>query len=139
MRSMDFDVARRTVSVLCGEVMCGSDWLLCPDAVILTVALQAELRDSTCLQQAWVRGSVRIMTSSTSFRFHRSVFIAERPLFIGVTLDTSGIGTSRQTSLLGFETAMCVVTVAATHRALEHLVMERLVELMFGFAVALHA
>ena len=65
------------------------------------------------------------------------MFIRERSLFIRVTLDASCISASRKPCLFCFKTPVCVVAVAATHRTLEYLMVEGLVELVFGFAVAL--
>ena len=64
------------------------------------------------------------------------MFEYERPLLIRVALDTGLVDTDGQLGLLGLETAMSVVTVAAFHRALHDLVAERLCELRLLLVVA---
>lgn len=67
------------------------------------------------------------------------MFESERSLFVHVTLYTGRIRASRQSGLLQLETAMRIVTVAATHRAFQNLVMERHAELRLNFAVTTRA
>ena len=88
------------------------------------VASQAELIDRTVFQQARVRRSVRRMTSRAAFGLHRSVFERERSLLVCVTLDASCISSCREPGLFRLETAVRVVTIAATHRAFQNFVVE---------------
>jgi hypothetical protein len=55
-----------------------------------------------------------------------------------VTLETSGISAGGEPGLFGLKTSVCVMAVTAQHGALEHLVVERLIELVLRFAVTLH-
>ena len=79
------------------------------------------------------------MTGDAAVGFYRRMFVNKRPLLIGVTLDARRIEAGRQPGLLEFETAMRIVAVAALHRAFQHLVMERQVELVLRFAMAAEA
>jgi hypothetical protein len=67
------------------------------------------------------------------------MFVRERSLLIGVTLDASRISTCRQTCLFDFEPSVRVMAVATAHGAFQYLVMEGLIELVLRLAVALHA
>ena len=69
------------------------------------------------------------------FGLYGSVLVNKRTLFVCVTLDASCIGAGRQSRLLEFKAAMRIVAIAALHRAFQHFVMERQVELVLGFAV----
>jgi hypothetical protein len=60
-------------------------------------------------------------------------------LLIGVTLDTSGVNTNRQSCLFQFETAVRIVAIAASHGSLKDLVMGRHCELMFDFVMTIKA
>jgi hypothetical protein len=52
------------------------------------------------------------------------MFVNERPLLVGVALDTGSVRPGRQARLLQFKAAMRIVTIAATHRPFQNLVME---------------
>ena len=67
------------------------------------------------------------------------MLVNKRTLFVSVTLDTRGIGARRQSRLFQLESAVWVVAIAASHRAFEHFVMERQVELVLGLAVTTEA
>ena len=71
---------------------------------------------------------MRRVTRDASFRFQRRVFINERTLFVGVTLNAGGVGANSETRLLQFKTSVRIVTVAALHRTFENFVVERHVE-----------
>ena len=79
------------------------------------------------------------MARRTAFGFHRSVFISKRPLLIYVAPDASRVGAGREPGLLQFETAMRIVTIAATHGAFQHLMMKRRGELRLDLCVATRA
>ena len=79
------------------------------------------------------------MTRDAAIRLHRRMLVNKRSLLVYVTLDTSRVRARRESGLLEFETAVRIVAVAALHRAFQNLVMERQVELMFGFAMTTDA
>lgn len=68
------------------------------------------------------------VTGDAAFRFQRCMFIDERTLLVGMTLNARGVGTDSETRLLEFKTTMGVVTIAALHRPFKNLVMEGHVE-----------
>jgi hypothetical protein len=63
------------------------------------------------------------------------MLVGEWPLLVGVTLNASGIRTGCQARLFQFKTAMRIVTITASHRAFQNLVMEGHVELWLHFVV----
>ena len=79
------------------------------------------------------------MTGCATFCLDGSVLEDERPLLVCVALHAGRIRARRQSRLLGLESAVRVMAIAATHGPFEHLVMERLIELMFDFGVTLQA
>ena len=64
---------------------------------------------------------------------------SEWTLLVGMTLNTRRICAGRQPRLLELETAVRIVTIAALHRAFEHLVMKGFVEVGLNFVVATDA
>ena len=82
---------------------------------------------------------MRRVTRDATIGLNRSVLINKRTLFVCVTLDTGRIEASRESCLLESKTAVRIVTVTALHRAFEHLVMERQLELVFHFAMTIQA
>ena len=79
------------------------------------------------------------VTRRTTFDLQWRVLEDKRPLLIRVTLQTTGVGTRRQTSLLQLEAAVRIVTVATFDETFEDLVMERTAELRFRLAVTTDA
>jgi hypothetical protein len=79
------------------------------------------------------------VTGNASFRFYRGMFVNKGTLFVDVTLDAGCVGASGESCLFEFKTAVRIVTIAALHRAFQHLVMERQVELVLGLHVATQA
>ena len=79
------------------------------------------------------------MAGDTPFGLDWSVLVNERTLFVCVTLDAGGIGASGQSRLFQLKSAVRVVTIAALHRAFQHFVMERQVELVLCFAMTTEA
>ena len=79
------------------------------------------------------------VTRDASVGLNRSMLVHERALFVSVTLDARGIGAGRESRLFQLKSAVWVVAIAASHRAFEHFVMERQVELVLGFAVTTEA
>ena len=65
------------------------------------------------------------VTSRAALGLHRGVFESERALLVDVALDAGSIGARRQPGLFQLESAVRVVTIAATHRAFQNFVMER--------------
>ena len=82
---------------------------------------------------------MRRVARSTAFRLDRSVFVSERPLLICVALETRRIRACGKASLLLLEAAVRIVAIRAPHGAFQNFVVERLVELMLRFAVAVQA
>ena len=132
---MNLHVTGSTVGVLRVLVMLWAGRLNGSYVVGQAMASQTQLVDRAVLQQPRIRRTVRCMTGRASFGFYRSVFVSKRPLLIHVALNASGVGAGRESGLLQLETAMRIVTIAATHRAFQHLVMERRSELRLDFAV----
>ena len=64
------------------------------------------------------------------------MLVNEWALFVRMALDTGRVSTNGELRLLRFKPTMGIVTVAAGHSSLKHLVMERLAELRFCFAMA---
>ena len=79
------------------------------------------------------------MTGHAPFGLYWSVFIDERTLFIGVTLNASSIRTGRKSGLFQFKPAMRIMAVSAAHHAFKNFVVKGLIELVFHFAVAAQA
>ena len=100
---------------------------------------QAKLRDAAGTQQARIRRTMWRVTGNTAVGLHRRMFINKRYLFVCVTLDASRVQTGREPGLFELKTAVRIVTVAALHRAFEHFVMERQVELVFRLCVTTKA
>ena len=67
------------------------------------------------------------------------MFESEWPLFVRVTLNTSGIGAGCESRLFQFKATVRVVAIATLHQAFEYFVMKRKIELMFGLTVTTHA
>jgi hypothetical protein len=123
------------VRVLRVQVVLWTCGFIGTDAMGRAVTGQAELRHATRNQQSRVRRTVRRVTGDASVGLHGSMFVNKRSLLVCVTLDASSVGARRQSCLLEFETAVRVVAIAALHRAFQHLVMERQVELMLGLTM----
>lgn len=79
------------------------------------------------------------VTRDATVSLNRSMLVNKRTLFVSMTLDTRGIRAGRQSRLFQLESAVRVVAIAASHRAFEHFVMERQVELVLGLAVTTEA
>ena len=103
-----------------------------------TMTFQTRLSDRAAIQHFRIARSVRSMASCAALGLERGVFISERPLLIAVALDAVGVGAYSKFDLLCLKTSVGVVTIAAFHRAFEHLMMERLAELRFRFRMAAH-
>ena len=82
---------------------------------------------------------MRCVTRNAAVRFERCVLVSERPLLIRMALYASRICARRESGLFEFETAVRIVTIAAFHRAFQHLVMKGFVEVGLNFVVATDA
>lgn len=133
---MDLDVTGRAIGVLRVEIVLRACRLNRPHAMIDAVTGQTELRHPARDQQSRISRTMRCMTGNASFGLDRRVFIGERALLVGVTLDASGIGARGQPRLFEFKAAVRVMTIGTLHRAFENFVMERLLELMLHLGMA---
>ena len=124
MRPVNLDVTGRAVGVLGVLIVLWSSRLNGSDVMRHAVTRQAELVDRAESQQSWIGRAVRCMAGHAAFSFQRGVFISEWPLFVCMTFNASCIAAGGQARLFEFETAMRVMTIAATHRAFHDLVME---------------
>src|SRR5678815_4393424 len=75
------------------------------------------------------------MTRDAPFGLDRSMFVCERTLLIGVTLNTRSICAGCQPRLLELKATVRVVTITTLHCAFEDLVMEGLVKVRLYFIV----
>ena len=82
---------------------------------------------------------MRSVTRDAAIGFDRRMLVNKRTLFVCVTLDAGGINARRESRLLELKSAVWIVTIAAPHRAFQHFVMERQVELVLRFAVTTEA
>ena len=79
------------------------------------------------------------MTGDATISLDRCMLVNKRSLLVRVTLDASCVGSGRQSGLFEFKTAVRIVTIAALHRAFEHLVMERQIKLVLRLAMTTEA
>src|SRR5690242_4520961 len=79
------------------------------------------------------------MTRDAAVGLDGSMLVDKWSLLVCVTLDASCIHTCRQSCLFQFKTAVRVMTIAAFHRAFQHFVMERQIELVLGLTVTTQA
>ena len=107
--------------------------------VCVAVTFETELPDRRTRQQFRVRRAVWRVTRRTTFDLQWRVLEDKRPLLIRVTLQTTGVGTRRQTSLLQLEAAVRIVTVTTFDETFEDLVMKRPAELRLRLAVTTDA
>lgn len=136
---MNLDVAIRAVPVLRVQVVLRTCGLLRPDTMRDAMAGQTKLCNAARNQQTWIGGAVWCVTRNASFCLNGSMLVNKRSLFVCMTLDTSGIGAGGQSRLFELKAAVRIVAVAASHRAFQHLVVERQVKLVLGLAVTIHA
>lgn len=128
----------RAVCVLCVQVMLRTRGLFSTDTMSRTVTRQTKLCYATRDQQTRIRRTVRRMTRDATVRLDRRVLVNKRSLLVCVTLDARCVGAGRESRLLELKTAVRIVAITALHRAFQHFVMERQLELMLRFAVATH-
>ena len=132
---MNLDVTVSAGPVLRVQVMLGTRRLIRTDAMRRTVTSQTELRDAARNQQPGIRRTMRRVTSDATISLDRCVFVNERALLVSVALDAGGVRAGGEPRLFQFKAAVWIVAITASHRAFQHLVMERQVELVFGLAV----
>ena len=138
-RAVNLDVAIRAICVLRVQVVLWTGGLIRADTVRDAVTGQTELCDAARNQHAWIGRAVWRVTRDASVSLDRGMLVNKRTLFVSVTLDTRGVSASRESRLFQLEAAVWVVAIAAAHRAFEHFVMERQVELVLRFAVTTEA
>ena len=126
----------RAVRVLRVQVVLWPGGLIRADSVSRAVTGQTQLRDAARNQQSRIRRTVRCVTRDTTIGLHRRMFVNERSLLVCMALDASRVSASRQPCLFKFETAVRVVAIATLHRAFQHLVMERQIELVLRLTMA---
>jgi hypothetical protein len=78
---------------------------------------------------------MRRVTRDAAVGLNGRVFVNKRTLLVCVTLDAGGIDARRQSRLFQLKSAVWVVAIATLHRAFQHFVMERQVELVLCFAM----
>ena len=78
---------------------------------------------------------MRRVTGNTAFGLHRRVLVNKGTLLISVTFNTGCVSACCQSRLLQFKTTMWVMTVGTLHRAFQHFMVERQVELVLDFGV----
>ena len=139
MRPVDLDVTGRAVRILRVLIMLWSSRLNGSDVMRHAVTRQTELIYCAESQQSWISRAVRCMAGHAAFSFQRRVLISEWPLFVCMTLNASCIAAGGQARLFKFETAVRVMTIAATHRTFHYFVMEGHGERRLHFAVATEA
>lgn len=100
------------------------------------VAFETKLPNLWAFQQSRICRTMRCVTSGAAFDLHRRMFENERPLFVGVAPDTRSISTDAEPCLLGFKSAVGIVTVATAHRPFHDFVLKGFVEVRFDFGVA---
>jgi len=136
---MNLDMAVRAVRVLRIQVMLRTGRLIRSHTVSHAVTGQTELCDAARDQQARIRRTVRRMTSDAAFRLYWSMLVNERSLLVCVTLYAGCVRAGGEPCLLELKAAVGIVAIAAFHCAFQHLVMERQIKLMLGFAVTTEA
>jgi hypothetical protein len=132
-------MAVRAVPVLRVQVVLRTCGLIRADTMRDAVAGQTELCNAARNQQAWIGGAVWRVTRNATFSLNGSMLVNKGSLFVRMTLDTSGVGAGGQSRLFELKAAVWIVTVAAPHRAFQHFVMERQVELVLRFTVTTEA
>jgi len=136
---VNLHVTIRAIGVLRIEVVLWASRLDRTDVMRHAVAGQTKLSHATRRQQTWICGTVRCMTGNTAFSFHRRMFVNKRTLLVCVTLYASSVCACRKSCLFELKPAVRIVTVAALHRAFQHFVVERQIELVLDLRVATQA
>ena len=67
------------------------------------------------------------------------MFVSERSLLVGVTFNTSRIRAGCEPRLFQLKTTVRIMTIAATYRAFENFMMERLVEVRLDLVMTADA
>ncbi len=79
---------------------------------------------------------MRSVARLATFGLYWSVFINKGPLLVSMAFHAGSISASSESSLSDFKATVSVMAISALHGAFQHLVPERLVELVLGFCVA---
>jgi len=82
---------------------------------------------------------MRRVTRDAAVGLDGRVLVNKRTLLVSMALDAGSIGAGRQTRLFQLKSAVWVVAIAALHRAFQHFVMERQIELVLCFAMTTQA
>ena len=136
---MNLRVAGRAVGVLRVLVVLRPGRFRRADVVRQAVASQTKLIDRAVTKQTRIRRTVRRVASRASFSLYRRMFVSERTLFVGVTLNATCVRACCQPGLLQFKATVRIMAIAALYGAFKNFVMERLGEVRFDFAVTAHA
>ena len=136
---MNLRVAGRAVGVLRVLVVLRPGRFRRADVVSQAVASQTKLIDRAVTKQTRICRTVRRVASRASFSFYWRMFVSERTLFVGVTLNATCVRACCQPGLLQFKATVRIMAIAALYGAFKNFVMERLGEVRFDFAVTAHA
>ena len=129
----------RAVRILRVQVMLRTSGFLRTNSMGHAMTGQTELCDAARDQQTRIRRTVRRMASDAALSLYRSMLVNKRSLLVCVTLDAGCVRAGGEPRLLELKAAVRIVAIAAFHCAFQHLVMERQIKLMLGFAVTIQA
>ena len=132
-------MAIRAVRILRVQVVLRTSRFFRANAMRRAMTGQTELSYAARDQQTWIRRTVWSVARDAPIGLNRRMLENKRALFVCVTLDASCVGAGRQSRLLEFKPAVRIVAIAALHRAFQHFVMERQIELVLRFAVTTQA
>jgi hypothetical protein len=107
------------------------------------VAGQAQQADVAVLQHVRVGPAVRYVAGRAAFRFHSGMFEHERPLLVGMTLETDHIARGRSSHLADLVSrlpiptrTMLIVTIRALNQPFVYTMTKRHIELGFLLCMA---
>ena len=132
---MDLHVTRRAIVVLRILIVLWTSRFNRAYVVGQAMAREAKLIHGAVFQQPRIGRPVRRVTGGATFRLYRRVLISKWTLLVYVTFNARSVGSRSKSRLLGFESAVRVVTIAAAHGPFQNFVMERHRELRLNFVV----
>ena len=100
------------------------------------VAFKAEEIHLTAFEQTRISGPVRTMTGNTTLGLDGPVLKREGPRLIGMALEADLVLRGSRPQLLGQETAVRIMTIAALHQPLFNTMSKRPVKLLFLVGMA---
>ena len=103
------------------------------------MALQADRVHVCAVQQTWIRTAMRKVTCGATFGLHHRVLVYKRARCFRVALRAHRIHLRRGAKILAIERAVWIVTVAALHQSLFHLVVVGHIELRLRIGMTLEA